>query len=172
MSDRLCRRQAGADMKTALNLVCGEPSLQTFIPIQNGLTMPQQVAGLDRHVRVLPWSSALTCARRLPGRERFRRHPDSQVAALLQRPVILRPVLDAVACPGNPVTACFIELVGHQASGAGSAAPYTPPLPYPSPRTTDFCTNALTCVFADLGLPTPVARRLIPARLIPDPSLV
>jgi DNA polymerase V len=36
----LCRRQGGADMKTALNWVCGEPYLQIVIPLWNELTMP------------------------------------------------------------------------------------------------------------------------------------
>jgi putative transposase len=40
MSDHLCRWQGRADMKTALNSVCGEPCLQIVIPPWNELTMP------------------------------------------------------------------------------------------------------------------------------------
>src|SRR3954454_11800079 len=103
----------------------------------------QQVPGLDRHLRVVARPTALTRARRPPRRERLRRDPHRQAAALLQRPVIGGPVLDAVARSRDLVTAWFIELVGHRASRVGSAALYAPPSPCPSRRTADLCTNAV-----------------------------
>ncbi len=43
----------------------------------------QQVPGLDRHIRIVARSPALSGARRLPGRERLGRHPDGEAPALL-----------------------------------------------------------------------------------------
>ena len=95
----------------------------------------QQVPRLDRHRRVVAWPPSLARPRRLPGRECLRCDPDSQAPALLQRAVIFGPVLDAVACPGDLVTAWFICLVGHQASGARGSGPLRPTVAPPKPRT-------------------------------------
>lgn len=60
----------------------------------------EQIPGLDRRVGVVARVTALARARRLPGSQRLGRDPDREVAAPLQRPVVLRPVLHAVARRG------------------------------------------------------------------------
>src|SRR4051794_4655224 len=77
----------------------------------------QQVSGFDRHVRVVAWPAPLTSPGRMPGRERLGRDPDCEAAPLLQRPVVLWPVADLVARPGDLVAARLMGLVGHRASG-------------------------------------------------------
>ena len=76
----------------------------------------QQVTSLDRHARVVAGATVLTRAGRLPGRKRLGRRPDRQASALLQRPVVLRPVDDLVAHPGELVAARLIGLVGRRLS--------------------------------------------------------
>src|SRR5215213_10286191 len=70
----------------------------------------QQVPGLDRHVRVAARAPPLARAGRMPGRQRLRRDPDCEATPLLQRPVVLWPVADLVARPGDLVPARFIGL--------------------------------------------------------------
>src|SRR3954463_16156440 len=99
----------------------------------------QQVPGLDRHVRVVAWPAPLTSPPgRVPGRERLRRHPDREAAALLQRPVVLRPVADLVARPGDLVAARLIGLVGHRSSGKRGNGPIRSTLAQPKPKARNF----------------------------------
>src|SRR3712207_7762093 len=51
---------------------------------------------------------------RVPGGQGLRRHPDRQAAAVLERPVVLRPVGHPIARPGDLVAARLIGLVGHR----------------------------------------------------------
>src|SRR3954466_494734 len=70
----------------------------------------------------------------MPSRERLRRDPDCEAAPLLQRPVVLRPVADLVARPGDLVAARFIGLVGHRLSGKRGSGPIRPTAALPKPR--------------------------------------
>ena len=94
----------------------------------------QQVPSLDRHVRVVAGSAPLACAGRMPGRERLRRDPDREAAALLECPVVLRPIRYPLARPGDLVTARFIGLVGHRLSGKRGSGPIRPTATLPKPR--------------------------------------
>jgi hypothetical protein len=78
----------------------------------DGSEMTSDMTGDYPHkalIRVVAWPPSLARPRRLPGRERLRCDPDSQAPALLQRAVILGPVLRPVARPRLPVTVGFIE---------------------------------------------------------------
>src|SRR4051812_49951953 len=93
--------------------------------------------GLDRHVRVVAGPAPLTSPPgRVPGRERLGRDPDCEAAALLQRPVVLRPVADLVARPGDLVAARPICPVGAPGSGKRGSGPIrsTPGQPKPKAR--------------------------------------
>jgi len=79
----------------------------------------------------------------MPGRERLRRHPDRQAPALLQRPVILRPVRDLVARPWDLVAARLIGLVGHSSSEEPGSSPIRSAAQSPKPEASELCTNAL-----------------------------
>src|SRR4051794_4013910 len=70
----------------------------------------------------------------MPSRERLGRDPDCEAAALLQRPVVLWPVADLVARPGDLVAARLIGLVGHRASGERGSGPIRPTVALPKPR--------------------------------------
>src|SRR3954471_23926791 len=98
----------------------------------------QQVPGLDRHVRVVARAPPLARAGRVPGRERLRRDPDCEAAALLECPVVLWPVADLVARPGDLVAARLISLVGHRASGKRGSGPVRSTLAQPKPKARNF----------------------------------
>src|SRR4051812_50205896 len=70
----------------------------------------------------------------MPSRKRLGRDPECEAAALLQRPVVRRPVADLVARPRDLVTARFIGLVGHRASGERGSGPIRPTGALPKPR--------------------------------------
>src|SRR4051794_31933563 len=70
----------------------------------------------------------------MPGRERLGRDPDREAAALLECPVVLRPIRYPVARPGDLVTARFIGLVGHRSSGERGSGPIRPTVGLPKPR--------------------------------------
>src|SRR4051812_41609742 len=70
----------------------------------------------------------------MPSRERLGRHPDCKAAALLECPVVLWPVADLVARPGDLVAARLIGLVGHRASGKRGSGPIRPTAALPKPR--------------------------------------
>src|SRR4051812_33300880 len=70
----------------------------------------------------------------MPGRERLRRDPDREAAALLECPVVLRPIRYPVARPGDLVTARFIGLVRHRSSGERGSGPIRPTGALPKPR--------------------------------------
>src|SRR3954469_4570300 len=74
----------------------------------------------------------------VPGRERLRRHPDRKTAALLECPVVLRPVADLVARPGDLMAARLIGLVGHRASGKRGSGPIRSTLAQPKPKARNF----------------------------------
>src|SRR4051812_46391134 len=74
----------------------------------------------------------------MPSRERLRRDPDREAAALLERPVVLRPVADLVARPGDLVAARFIGLVGHRSSGERGSGPIRPTVALPKPQGSNF----------------------------------
>src|SRR4051812_27644794 len=74
----------------------------------------------------------------VPGRERLGRDPDCEAAALLQRPVVLWPVADLVARPGDLVAARLIGLVGHRAAGKRGSGPIRSTLPQPKPKARNF----------------------------------
>ena len=113
----------------------GERAQQALgLPPRAAKGQAQQVTRLDRHVRVIVWTPALPSAGWLPGRKRFRRHPDRQTSALLQCSVVLRPVGDLVARPGHFVAARLIGLVGHQTSREQRSGPIRPSLPQPKPQ--------------------------------------
>jgi len=97
----------------------------------DGKGQAQQVTGLDRHVRVVAWAPALAGMGRMPGRQRLGRHPNRQAAAVLPRPVMLRPVGDLVARPRGLVAARVIGLVGHRSCGERGSGPIRPPLAQP-----------------------------------------
>jgi len=104
----------------------------------------QQVSGLDRHVRVVAWPAPLTSPPgRVPGRERLRRGPDREAAALLECPVLLWPVAVLVACPGDLVAARLIGLVGHRASGKRGSGPIRSTLAQPKPKARNFAPTPL-----------------------------
>src|SRR3954463_5814770 len=99
----------------------------------------QQVPGLDRHVRVVAWPAPPTSPPgRVPGRERLRRDPDREAVALLECPVVLWPVADLVARPGDLVAARLIGLVGHRASGKRGSGPIRSTLAQPKPKARNF----------------------------------
>src|SRR3954466_16153133 len=66
------------------------------------------------------------------------RDPDCEAAALLQRPVVLRPVADLVARPRDLVAARLIGLVGHRASGKRGSGPIRSTLAQPKPKARNF----------------------------------
>src|SRR3954451_14349874 len=70
----------------------------------------------------------------MPSRERLGRDPECEAAPLLQRPVILRPVADLVARPGELVPARFIGLVGHRSSGERGSGPIRSTVALPKPE--------------------------------------
>jgi len=90
------------------------------------------VPGLDRHLRVVPRSASLARPGRLPGRDRFRRDPDREAPTPLQRLIVFRPVLDAVARLWDLMAARLIGLVGHQASSKRGSGPIRSPPPRPN----------------------------------------
>src|SRR3954452_24211224 len=90
--------------------------------------------GFDRHVRVAARAPPLARPGRMPSRERLGRDPDCEAAALLQRPVVRRPVADLVARPGDLVAARFIGLVVHRSSGERGSGPIRPTVALPKPR--------------------------------------
>src|SRR5215204_1250808 len=99
----------------------------------------QQVPGLDRHVRVVAWPAPLTSPPgRVPGRERLRRDPDREATALLQCPVVLRPVADLVARPRDLMAARLSGFVGHRSSEKRGESP----IRSAKAQSTEFCTNA------------------------------
>src|SRR3954453_1062026 len=98
----------------------------------------QQVPGLDRHVRVVARTPPLACAGRVPGRERLGRDPARKTAALLECPVVLWPVADLVARPGDLMAARLIGLVGHRASGKRGSGPIRSTLAQPKPKARNF----------------------------------
>ncbi len=67
--------------------------------------------------------------------------PDREAAALLQRPVVGRPVADLVAHPRDPVAAWLISLAGHQASRERGRRPILPATALPKPGQLDLCTR-------------------------------
>src|SRR3954452_16235107 len=82
-----------------------------------------------------PWGSApLASPGRMPGSQRLGRDPECEAAPLLQRPVILRPVADLVARPGDLVAARLMDLVGHRSSGERGSGPIRPTVALPKPR--------------------------------------
>src|SRR4051812_11776610 len=74
----------------------------------------------------------------MPGRERLRRDPDREAVALLECPVVLWPVADLVARPGDLVAARLIGLVGHRASGKRGSGPIRSTLAQPKPKARNF----------------------------------
>src|SRR3954467_12480402 len=96
------------------------------------------VPGFDRHVRADARAPPLASPGRMPSRERLRRDPDREAAALLERPVVLRPVADLVARPGDLVAARFIGLVGHRSSGERGSGPIRPTVALPKPQGSNF----------------------------------
>src|SRR4051812_21483991 len=74
----------------------------------------------------------------MPSRERLGRHPDCEAAALLECPVVLWPVADLVARPGDLVAARLIGLVGHRASGKRGSGPIRSTLAQPKPKARNF----------------------------------
>src|SRR3954447_13696478 len=98
----------------------------------------QQVPGFDRYVRVAARAPPLARPGRMPSRERLGRHPDCEAAALLECPVVLWPVADLVARPGDLVAARLIGLVGHRASGKRGSGPIRSTLPQPKPKARNF----------------------------------
>src|SRR5215216_3272611 len=74
----------------------------------------------------------------MPSRQRLRRDPDREAAALLECPVVLWPVADLVARPGDLVAARLIGLVGHRASGKRGSGPIRSTLAQPKPKARNF----------------------------------
>src|SRR4051794_4330644 len=70
----------------------------------------------------------------MPGREPLRGDPDREAAALLQRPVVLRPIRYPVARPGDLVPARLMDLVGHRASGERGDGPIRSTVALPKPE--------------------------------------
>src|SRR4051812_16753790 len=70
----------------------------------------------------------------MPSRKRLGRDPDCEAARLLECPVVIRPVADLVARPGDLVAARFIGLVGHRSSGERGSGPIRPTAALPKPR--------------------------------------
>src|SRR4051812_48044368 len=91
----------------------------------------------------------------VPGRERLRRDPDCEAAALLECPVVLWPVADLVARPGDLVAARLIGLVGHRASGKRGSGPIRSTLAQPKPKARNFAPTPLKRVLA------PVAQTIV-----------
>src|SRR3954469_4446100 len=79
----------------------------------------------------------------MPSRERLGRDPDCEAAALLQRPVVRRPVADLVARPRDLVAARLIGLVGHRASGNRGSGPIRSTLAQPKPKARNFAPTPL-----------------------------
>src|SRR4051812_25096825 len=89
----------------------GERAQQAFgLPPRPTKGQAQQVPGVDRDVRVRARPAPPTRLGWVPGRQGLRRYPHRQATALLERPVVLRPVAHPVARPGYPVAA---GLIGH-----------------------------------------------------------
>src|SRR4051812_5671327 len=74
----------------------------------------------------------------MPSRERLGRDPDCEAAPLLECPVVLWPVADLVARPGDLVAARLIGLVGHRASRKRGSGPIRSTLAQPKPKARNF----------------------------------
>src|SRR5215217_2782613 len=94
----------------------------------------------------------------MPSRERLRRDPDREAAALLQRPVVLWPVADLVARPRDLVAARLIGFVGHRASGKRGSGPIRSTLPQPKPKARNFAPTPFAATSGSRRHPTPTVR--------------
>src|SRR4051812_38843907 len=108
----------------------------------------------------------------MPSRKRLGRDPDREAAPLLQRPVVLWPVADLVARPGDLVAARFIGLVGHRSSGERGSGPIRPTVALPKPRVAILHQRPFTAdgaydqesVYADVAERHPGADIVVPPR--------
>src|SRR5512134_2112171 len=81
----------------------------------------QREAGLDSDRRIDRLSAPLSGSRRMPCFHGVLGEPDREAPSPDQRGIVFRPVRHAVFCPGNLVTAAFVEFVRHGASKTGAS---------------------------------------------------
>src|SRR3954452_16768505 len=102
----------------------------------------------DGQIRVKRRPAALARGWCLLSSNRFGRDPYRQAATLLQRSVVLAPVLHSVSRLGKRVTLCCIHGRGHGGLGEGI---YSYPAIFPASRSAHLCTNADVCAISPTG---------------------